>query len=368
MLPSIISGGVFTANVTMSGSSHTHADVAALSGSDRIAIAIAGVEDAGSDTTITAATWGGVAMTSLSEVVVNGGGNSNPLHIFYLLEDDFPTDTTDDVVVTASESVNNNHALTFLQIQDADQAAPAGVASTTSISTADLVLSAVSSVADSLVIAAAVSDRSSVAGITLDQLTATLVTEFGDDDYSMSVGRRDDTTATTADIEWSDTSSTIGNVAIAFPIEPAASGTTVAVGTAAETDTAPAVAPSKTVQTGQAIETDDALAAAPSKSVALGQILESDQALPIQPSKSAQLGQAQEADTALPLAQPIVVQVGIAQETDTAIGLILGLPEPSLFLVGESAELVKLVGQASDLPTLQGQDGNDVIQLIGSKN
>lgn len=95
-------------------------------------------------------------------------------------------------------------------------------------------------------------------------------------------------------------------------------GHTIAVGTAAETDSSVALARTKTRALGAAAETDTAVTAGRRKTRALGVAAEVDTAVALARSKSRALGVAVDASTARPLAPAKTRLLGTAAETDTA--------------------------------------------------
>lgn len=101
-----------------------------------------------------------------------------------------------------------------------------------------------------------------------------------------------------------------------------AGGITVALGQATETDSALAATKAKTLTPGQATETDSGLALTRSKTVMLGQATETDTGLAAPATKTVVLGQATETDSALTLVGGTTVALGQATETDSALALV----------------------------------------------
>ena len=143
-----------------------------------------------------------------------------------------------------------------------------------------------------------------------------------------------------------DQTSSVGIVGGSILVnEPLPAGDiTVAVGTAAETDTAYAITTIAdiTVAVGFATETDNAQSVAPLQDVvvAVGQATETDSAFAATPVKTiyVAVGQATETDTAQSVAplQAVVVAVGFATETDSAFA---ATPvKPIYVAVGQAAE------------------------------
>lgn len=96
-------------------------------------------------------------------------------------------------------------------------------------------------------------------------------------------------------------------------------GASVAVGQAAETDSALAVTRSKARAVGLATETDAALPISTGRAKAIGQASEADTAQAVAHSKARAIGQAAEADTAQPITVRRTYAVGTASESDAAL-------------------------------------------------
>jgi hypothetical protein len=144
--------------------------------------------------------------------------------------------------------------------------------------------------------------------------------------------------------------------AFLFAVKAPSAGGGVAVGQAAETDTANAVTPSHLVAVGQAESTETAQAIAPSSSVAVAQAATTETAGVVTPSTVVHVGQATETDTAnaIGAGSPITVAVGQATETSTAAAITpsslvtvtqaveqdtaLGVTPSSSVAVGQAAE------------------------------
>lgn len=132
--------------------------------------------------------------------------------------------------------------------------------------------------------------------------------------------------------------------------EGTAAETTVAVGLAAETDTAPAVGAAKTASVGLASETDIAPAVTASLAaetiVAVGLATESDTAPGVAWARAFGVGVASETDTAPAVSAAKVMGVGLAIETDTAPAVLFNVVPGNYVGIGPLS-IVQLVGRGT---------------------
>lgn len=115
-------------------------------------------------------------------------------------------------------------------------------------------------------------------------------------------------------------------VQIAFTIAPPASGQTIAVGLAGETDSSLAVGRIKVRALGLTTESDSAFAVARQKVRHVGLAAELGAALAVGRAKLRALGLAGETDTAFVVVPRRTHTIGLAQEVNTALELLFGVP------------------------------------------
>ncbi len=363
-IPTLQTSGGFQSNA--GGATYSNSFDAGSTGSDRCLI-VAAFCDTSSTDSVDSVTYNGVSLTEVQQITAE---YPNPWIVGVSLWRLVAPATGSNTLTVNYNSTVDTRAVFALVYSGVDQTTPIDVSAKRSSTAAvnpgvNNTIDLTTTVADCALVAALTEGDSTNAWAPVSPATERYdnIQEF----MNTTVVTQDAASVTTHTIGANSGRSTAidegERVAImARAVAPPASGTTVNVGQATETDTAQAVSIERTYSVAQATETDTAQAIAVRRLISVGQATETDTAQAVTFRKELTAGIATETDTAQPVTISRLIATGQATETDSALAVTIGSTATNV-AVGQAtetdtAQAVTIargidVGQATETDTAQ---------------